>query len=106
MSFGLFRINDQLQEDQELQLAIQHNLTLKTALPEALETNKSEEEMGNHPSQTPYYGQEYGSRDITADSPGAFHEHKYESDEPNASEETEDEMSYQLLLNKLQVLYD
>ena len=39
---------DQLQEDHKLQLAIQHNLTLKKALPEALEANKSEEEMGNH----------------------------------------------------------
>ena len=43
---------DQLQEDHKLQLFFQHNLTLKTVMPEALEVNKSEEEMGNQPSQT------------------------------------------------------
>ena len=52
----LMQTVDQLQEDHELQLAIQHKLTLKTALPEALVANKSEEEMGNQPSQTPKHG--------------------------------------------------
>ena len=61
---------DQLQEDYELQLAFQHNLTLKTVLPEVLEQNKSEEEMGNPLSQTPRNGPEI-SRDITADPLGA-----------------------------------
>ena len=92
---------DQLQEDHVLQLAFQHNLTLKTASPEALAANKSEEEMGNHPSQTPKYGQEYGSKDITADLPV---EHKDNPDEPNASQETEDECYHRLRQNEIQIL--
>ena len=57
--------------------------------------------MGNHPSQTPKYGQEYGSRDITADLPD---EHKDKPDEPNASQETEDECYHRLRQNEIQIL--
>ena len=99
--------DDQLQEDYELQLAFQHNLTLKTVLPEVLEQNKSEE-MGNPLSQTPRNGPEI-SRDITADPLDATNQHKNESDEPNTSKETsyvKPEWLDQLLSDELKILYE
>ena len=45
-------------------------------------------------------------RHIAADTPGAVHGHKDESDEPNASQETEDERSDKLLLKELQAVYN
>jgi hypothetical protein len=88
---------DQLQEEYELQLAFQHNLTLKTASPEA--ANELEAEKENHPSQTPKSGQEDDGREIT----DALNKQKDEPAELNDCQETEPERNSQAILAKFKV---
>ena len=83
---------DQLQEDYELQLAFQHNLTLKTASPEALAAKELKAEKKNNLSQTPNSRQEVEGREIT----DALNKHKDEPAEPKDCQETEAERSLSL----------
>ena len=90
---------DQLQEDYELQLAFQHNLTLKKALPEAPAAKELKAEKENHLSQTPNSGQEEEDREIT----DALNKHKDEPAEPKDCQEAEAERSSQAILTKYKV---
>ena len=76
---------DQLEDDYELKLAFQHNLTLKTVSPEALTAKELKAEKINNLSQTPNSGQEVEGREIT----DALNKHKDEPAEPKDCQETE-----------------
>ena len=88
---------EKLQEDYHQ--AIQHNLTLKTAPPEAVSANEPKAETKNYLPQTHNLEQEEDSREVT----DASNKHKDKSAESNDCQVPEDAISSQTVLSEFQV---